>query len=35
MQTEGGGSKLLILLLALIYIISPIDIVPDLVSVAG
>ena len=35
MQTEGGGSKLLILLLALIYIISLIDIVPDVIPVAG
>jgi uncharacterized membrane protein YkvA (DUF1232 family) len=35
MQTEGGGSRLLILLLALIYILSPIDIVPDVIPVAG
>ena len=35
MQTEGGGSTLLILLLALIYILSPIDIVPDVIPVAG
>ena len=35
MQTEGGGARLLILLLALIYILSPIDIIPDVIPIAG